>query len=370
MEIINAIRNHTIIPKYSEQLQQLRSGKWATYHEEATQTLPLQGQPITFRSGLTFTPYANPTRCNAHCRFCSEELQRKHQSQLTAQNVISNYDQYFEGLAKALAELADLQNVGLSLSGLEATTDPVWLLRLLEVMQEGNPVPTFNEKVLYTNGSGLAKHPDLIYSLKAANFDRLEISRCHYDDAKNQQIMFINRNEAVHQNEGYEAMIKRVLPEVHVKNSCILTKIGICTIEEVESYLEWARSLGVQQVVFRELSRLNDDYINNATKQWVDDNRVSIDNLFEAVMPSLDTQRQHWSYQYSKAGYYYYNEHYRYKGQVEVIFETSSYNELMSRTESDVVQKLVFHSNGNLCGDWDPDSAVLGNYFAKAKNVL
>lgn len=370
MEIINAIRNHTIIPKYNKQLHQLRSGKWAAYHEEETQVLPIKDRVITFRSGLTFTPYANPTPCNAHCRFCSEELLRKHQQHLTAERVIINYDQYFDGLAEALKDLAHLKNVGLSLSGLEATSDPMWLMRLLTLLQKEEDVPTFNEKVLYTNGSGLAKHPDLIYALKETDFDRLEISRCHYDDEKNQKIMYINRNEAVHQNEGYEAMIRSVLPQVHVKNSCILTKIGVHDIHEVETYLEWAMSLGVKQVVFRELSRLDDNYIENNTKKWVEENRVPIDGLLTAVMPDLGTQRRHWSYKHSKAGYYYYNEYFDYKNQVEVIFETSSYNELMSRNESAVIQKLVFHSNGNLCGDWDPDSVVIGNYFETQASPL
>lgn len=370
MEIINAIRNHTIIPKYSKQLDLLRSGKWATYQEEEIQDLPIRGKTVTFRSGLTFTPYANPTPCNAHCRFCSEELLRKHQQHLTAERVITDHDKYFDGLAKALKDISNLKNVGLSLSGLEATSDSIWLLRLLDLLQKENAVPSFNEKVLYTNGSGLAKHPDLIYALKETNFDRLEISRCHYDAAKNQKIMYINRNESVHENEGYEAMIKKVLPQVHVKNSCILTKIGIHNITEVETYLEWAMSLGVKQVVFRELSRLDDNYIENNTKKWVEENRVSIDGLLTAVMPELGTERLHWSYKHSKAGYYYYNEYFDYKNQVEVIFETSSYNELMNRNESDVIQKLVFHSNGNLCGDWDPDSVVIDNYFEEKERLL
>jgi hypothetical protein len=70
-----------------------------------------------------------------------------------------------------------------------------------------------------------------------------------------------------------------------------------------------------------------------------------------------------WTYEQSKVGYYYYNEQYKYKNEIDVIFETSSYNELISRNKTNAIQKLVFHSNGNLCGDWDPNNYVLNNYF-------
>jgi len=362
MQTTQTFRNHTVYPDNNFELLELRAGKWNVYQESNTETAFFKGEKKRVRSGLTFTPYANPTRCNAHCRFCSEELQRRHQKFLTAQNTISDYARYFEALESVLADLSTIQNIGLSLSGLEATSDPQWLLAFLKALS-GQHVPQFNEKVLYTNSSGLHSCPELIYGLRDAGFNRLEISRCHYNDTINQSIMFINRDEPVYRNEAYEKLIQAVLQHVHVKNSCILTKVGINSITEVERYLDWALSLGVKQVVFRELSRLDDTYLNNKTKIWVEQNRVPIDLLLGEVMPDFGKQRKNWQYAHSKAGYYYYNEHFRYKDEVEVIMETSSYNELMSRNESDVVQKLVFHSNGNLCGDWDPESHVIGNYF-------
>ena len=119
------LRNYQVIPDSGQDLETLRSGKWKHYDEENIETLTIQGRAIRVRAGLTFTPYANPTLCNAHCRFCSEELSRKNQTTLTAQRVIKDYPRYFEGLRKALADLATLRQVGLSLSGLEATSDPI-----------------------------------------------------------------------------------------------------------------------------------------------------------------------------------------------------------------------------------------------------
>jgi MoaA/NifB/PqqE/SkfB family radical SAM enzyme len=265
----------------------LRNGKWKVFEVEKTEPLLINNEAFNIRSGLTFTPFANPTKCNAHCRFCSEELQRKHQKELTALNVINDYDKYFEALASVLKDLSQIDNIGLSLSGLEATSDPIWLLRFLDAISIRNKIPNFDEKVLYTNSTGLYKHPDLVYALKEAKFDRLEISRCHYDDTVNQKIMYINRNEPVHQNEAYEKMIHHVQQHLHIKNSCILTQIGVNSVLEVEYYLDWIMSLGVKEVVFRELSRLDDNYIENKAKIWAEENRVPIDHILDGIMKDL-----------------------------------------------------------------------------------
>ena len=44
---------------------------------------------------------------------------------------------------------------------------------------------------------------------------------------------------------------------------------------------------------------------------------------------------------------------------LDVTFETSDYGEMKRRHASGVVCKLVYHANGNLCGDWDPEREVL-----------
>lgn len=357
------LRNTIFIPESRQELETLREGKWGVYDSLVEEEVTILGKSIVVRSGLTFTPYANPTKCNAHCSFCSEELLRNNQAELTANRIIGDYEQYFQGLTKVLNDLNPIKNIGLSLSGLEATSDPQWLLKLLELINSGSNRDLFNEKVLYTNSSGLYNNSVLVNALIEAEFDRLEISRCHYDEKVNQRIMFINRNQPVYLNKAYEKLIKEITSKLNIKNSCILTKIGINSIEEVETYLDWAIKLGVEQVVFRELSRLDSTYIENKTKLWVEENRVPIESLLQDIMDVQGNTRTDWTYEFSKAGYYYYNEHYKYKDKVEVILEASSYHELIHRNQSSVVQKLVFHSNGNLCGDWDPNSQVLGNYF-------
>ncbi|MEL7252125.1 MAG: hypothetical protein AAFO03_27175, partial [Bacteroidota bacterium] len=115
--------------------------------------------------------------------------------------------------------------------------------------------------------------------------------------------------------------------------------------------------------------RLDDTDLNSPTKTWVEENRVPIESILVEVMKTFHNTRRGWEFQYSRAGYYYYNEYYTYKNDLEVIMETSSYTALNHSSGSDVVQKLVFHSNGNLCGGWDPDKDVIANYFKKTAST-
>jgi hypothetical protein len=362
MEIVKTLRNLRLSPETDAQLADLRRDKWALYTPPSPIRIPVQGADFDFRPGLTLTPFANAVACNAHCRFCSEELQRKTDHRLTAHQYIQDYDQYFAGLREALLAVRDLP-IGLSLSGLEATAEPRWLLQLLDLLADIAPDFQFDEKVLYTNGSGLLKHPQLVPALQAAQFDRLELSRCHFAQKTNQQIMYINRNEPIWENAHYEDLVRSLQGRLFVKNSCILTQLGVRSLGDMETYLDWASDLGVKEVVFRELSRLDDTYMPNATARWVEQNRVPIEPLLAELAPSLTGMRAGWRYLSSTLGYYYYNEHYHYRGKTEVIIETSSYPALMAANAAGIVQKLVFHSNGNLCGDWDPDAHVIGKFF-------
>lgn len=367
------------------ELSHFRREKWALYHDEVhTETRPVLGNPVVLRKGLTFTPFANAVACNAHCAFCSEELVRDSAHSLTAKRLIQNYDLYFDALEAALRSLSGF-TMGLSLSGLEATAEPRWLLRLLALMKKLKPVVRFDEKVLYTNGTGLLNFPELIPALAEGFNDagiaapdgtspgRIELSRCHFDETVNQDIMRFGKGEAIQENVQYAALLSRLSGKLTVKNSCILTKRGIATIENIERYAAFAAALGIQTIVFRELSRLDGSYQASRFTEWIESNRIPIEPLLEDAAPTRTEPRTGWHYLFSTFGYYYYNEHYRY-GDVEVIFETSSYPALQAANQTGVIQKLVFHSNGNLCGDWDADEKVIGNFspvfFAKPKTVL
>ncbi|GAB3842720.1 hypothetical protein [Hymenobacter jeollabukensis] len=358
-------RNQFRVAATSAELAQFRRDAWRLYQPVAPVAVEAFGQTWQLRPGLTFTPFANAVRCTAHCAFCSEELQRYDGHQLTAKRLIDDYPAYFARLQAVLRPFRGLP-LGLSLSGLEATAEPQWLRELLASLGAAEAAGSvFDEKVLYTNGSGFVLSPDLAPALQDFGLTRLELSRCHDDEAVNQQIMRFNRNQPMRHNAVYAATVRTLHQHVAVKNSCILTREGIASLPDVERYLAWAAGLGVRRVVFRELSRLEGSYLPNRFTEWIEAQRVPIEPLLAAVVPTLEEPRPGWQYAGSTFGYYYYNEHYRWQG-TDVIFETSSYPALQAANATGVLQKLILHSDGTLAGDWDPDSHVLSRLDAPA----
>ncbi|MER2561413.1 MAG: hypothetical protein ABTQ32_11855 [Myxococcaceae bacterium] len=338
---------------------ELRAGQWRTFEPQAPVERVLRGARHRLRPGLTFTPYANPTPCNAHCSFCSEELLRTDASRLSAKTVIADQARYFRGLALAWSELAGFP-MGLSLSGLEATSHPQWMLALLDLVRAHDAL--FPWRVLYTNGSGLAADARLIPALRSSRFDRVELSRCHFDEAINHRVMRFDHGVTIRRAEVFAETVRRVLAEgLGLKLVCILNQQAVRTLDDVERYLDEASELGVTQVVFRSLSELGDLYIENRETRWIGSHRVSTRALLEAVMPDT-TPRAGWRFEGMTAGYYYSNEVYR-RGDVEVVFEAASYVAHADGVQQGVLQKLVFHSTGDLCGDWVPNAQVVGNYF-------
>jgi len=359
------MRNQQQAASGDEQLNDFRKRKWEIYTPVSPVPECIGGKEHLLRPGLTFTPFANAVACNAHCAFCSEELERHVGHQLTAKRLIDDQAAYFSRLQQVFTHLRGF-TMGLSVSGLEPTADPQWLYRLMATIKQADKEGVrFDEKVLYTNGSGLVTHRDMVTDLLQSGFDRIELSRCHFDETTNQQIMRFNRNQPVWRNAAYERLVADMPAGLHLKNSCILTRPGIADVTGLENYLRWAVGLGVKEVVFRELSRLDGTYQANTFSRWVEDNRVTIEPLLNQVVPAFSKPRTGWQYLYSTFGYYYYNEHLLWNDQVEVIFETSSYPALVAANASGVIQKLVFHSNGNLTGDWDPNAQVLLQTHAK-----
>lgn len=339
---------------------EFRDGRWRTFEPREPVERVLRGRSYLLRPGLTFTPYVNPTPCNAHCSFCSEELMRLDADRLTAKRTIDDHDRYFAGLDRAWRELAGFE-MGLSLSGLEATSDPAWLRRLLGLVGEHGAL--FPVRVLYTNGSGLCADAGLADDLARARFDRVELSRCHFDERVNERVMRFDRDVAIRGGAAFEETVRRVRAAgVEVMLVCILNGQGVSTVEEAEAYLDGAEALGVRRVVFRALSELGDIYRDNRETRWIARHRVSARALMDAVLSEEGTAREGWSLVGVTSGYYYYNEVYR-RGAMEVVLEGSSYVAHHDGVRGGVLQKLVFHSSGDLCGDWVPNAQVVGNYF-------
>jgi hypothetical protein len=205
--------------------------------------------------------------------------------------------------------------LGLSLSGLEVTAEPQFFLQMMAFIRANRD--RFDELCVYSNVSGFASDSKvdgypLLRSFADSGFDRIEVARHHFDESVNQKIMRFEARQSVRLNAVYEWVMREQLAAHNavrcLKNACLLTRTGVADIEAVEQYVRWARSLGVAEVVFRELSRLpSDAYEANATRRWVDANRVPIEPLLDAVCTDLKRPRTGWRYLYSTIGFYYAN---------------------------------------------------------------
>ena len=93
----------------------------------------LAGVPKKVARPITFTPFASVEPCTARCHFCSETLIYKKATQLSA--TLRPGKDYFPLLKNAYYSTGEIPK-GLSLSGLEATSDVDWLLQVIEASAE------------------------------------------------------------------------------------------------------------------------------------------------------------------------------------------------------------------------------------------
>lgn len=307
---------------------------------------------------VTFTPYAAARPCSARCLFCSENL-RRHDGGAMAQTLRPGPD-HFQRLGAALAQLRGLP-LSWSLSGLESSDDEDWFLRLLATLSaaERDGVQV-EERVLYSNGAGFARGrgEELIAALRTFGLSWLELSRHHFDAARNQPIMRFRDGEPIAGGAAFERVARRLSAALPLRQVCIVQRGGIDDADGVRAYLDWARACGAGTVIFREFSRLGPGYRDNATARYVDAGRVPIEQVLSACMdapwwPQLTPLR-------ITEGYYFWNLRLREpRSGLEVVFEASDYAAMHRRHASGDIYKLVFHGNGRLCAGWQPDRDVL-----------
>ena len=178
---------------------------------------------------VTFTPFASAQPCSARCVFCSETLWPRDSQRLAAS--LRPAPRYHEGLAQALAALRGLP-LGLSLSGLESTDVPEWLLRVLDVLEahERHPEGRVEEKVLYSNAAGLSGETSgavLLPRLARFGLTRVEISRPFHEASRNDGIMRFRPGQPIARQEVFEETVRTARRHVPVRLVCIAQRSGV-----------------------------------------------------------------------------------------------------------------------------------------------
>ncbi|MBI1889858.1 MAG: hypothetical protein HYS18_04370 [Burkholderiales bacterium] len=317
----------------------------------------IDGRMYEVAQPVTFTPYASAAPCSARCRFCSETLIERVGGKPSS--AIRPREEYFDQLQLALRQLTGLP-LSYSLSGLETTDDPEWMLQLLNVLRDHAQISPVEERVLYTNGAGFADPRygnTLISHVADFGLDWIELSRHHFDEEANQEIMRFHPGIDIRFQAQFHDALQRLSADLPVKLICIVQDKGIDSKEAVLAYLDWAAAHGARAVIFREFSKLDGRYKDNVTAGYIRSSRVAVDALLEQCM-GLPAFRNEFRFDRVTQGYYFWNIVGRYRG-IEVVFESSDYAMMHRMHESGRIYKLVFHANGNLCADWNPQRHVL-----------
>ncbi|MFC5473296.1 hypothetical protein [Paraherbaspirillum soli] len=317
----------------------------------------IAGRALQIAQPVTFTPYASARPCSARCRFCSETL-IENKGDKPASGLRPDR-QYMQGLQSALAQLRGVP-MSYSLSGLETTDDPDWMLDMLDILDRHAQSSTVHQRVLYTNAAGLAdpqRGTQLIRRLEDFNTDWIELSRHHFAEEFNQAIMRFRPGVAIREQDIFEDTLLRLNAKLPVKLVCIVQRGGIDSAQQMQQYLDWAQGLGVSSVIFREFSKLDERYADNVTARYIGATRIGIDTLLDDCLslPALAAQLH---FERATEGYYFWNVAAKYRG-IDVVFEASDYVAMHRQHDSGRVYKLVFHANGNLCADWNPNRHVL-----------
>lgn len=328
-------------------------------HEAARwHTHTIGGIERRFAQPITFTPYASVRPCSARCTFCSENL-RKTDGGTPASRLRPAPD-YFDGLSRALRALRGVP-LSWSLSGLETSDDADWMLRLLETLAAGeSDGPVIEDRVLYTNGAGFAAPQGEVLrrALQRFGLSWLELSRHHHDGTANQAIMRFRPEVAIGDQAVFERTARHLSDAVPLRLVCILQRGGVAHPQDVAAYLSWARQCGAGTVVFREFSRLDDGYRDNATARYLRAERVSMDALLTACLDDPGVSRG-WTLDALTEGYYFWNLRLRTSVGLDVVFESADYGAMHERHATGDIYKLVHFADGQLCAGWEPGHDVL-----------
>lgn len=293
--------------------------------------------------------------CNANCKFCVAQLRFENKGQMYKKDKIQNDDLYFQRLEYILKYIKPL-NPSISITGGEPTKSKR-LITILELINKYG----YRKRTLTTNGSGLFDEYNsrtILQHIVDNKFQHLNISKAHYDESINKDIMQYEKGYCSNDD------LKKIITYSKVNNlrprmSCLLLKSGINNLNEVKKYLNYYQSIGIDNVIFRELMDFDKQSMSNISKMnYCNENKVFLNDIWAEIDndKSFEPIRQ-------LIGYYYYVEVYKYQ-KIDMVSESANLVKLYKEKEvaKDTVFEMVFHPNGNLNGSWVDNEDILLKY--------
>lgn len=292
--------------------------------------------------------------CNARCAFCVEELRPASRGrELAAQRGIETDDgRWFAALERVLDVVQPELQPSVSVTGGEPSKDPR-LPRVLRTLAARGA----RKRTVTTNGSGLLDVREgrrVVDWVAETGVRHLNVSRAHPEQERNARLM--RYAEGPTEGDMRAIVAAARAGGTRVRLSCVLVEGAIASLEDVAAYVEFARSVGVDNVIFRQLMKTDPRTAAvNFVVRFSDRRRVALEPLLDRV--SADAR---FSFVRQIVGYYYYVEVWRMDG-VDVVFEEADLARLedVKRADPGVVHELVFHPDGKLASTWQPWDGVL-----------
>lgn len=312
----------------------------------------LWGRPLNVYANANLSIYS-AQQCNARCTFCVEELRPASRGTgLAVQKQVEADDaRYFQALEATLAGLRPL-DPSVSVTGGEPSKDPR-LPRILSMMQAYQA----RKRTVTTNGSGLLDVLDgkeVIDWVVGTGVRHLNISRAHFDQHRNRKLMRFH--EAPGPAELREIVARCGSGETRLRLSCVLVSGDIDDVTGIMEYLEFARSAGVTNVIFRQLMQTDPETVEpNYIVRFSNRRRALLQPILDALGGTSGFE-----FQKQIVGYYYYVEVWRYRG-MDVVFEEANLAQLeaVKREQPGIIHELIFHPDANLASTWQPWDGVI-----------
>jgi molybdenum cofactor biosynthesis enzyme MoaA len=294
--------------------------------------------------------------CNADCKFCVAQLRFENRSQTFKKGKITNDEEYFQRIDAILEYLKPI-NPSISITGGEPTKSK----RLPEILRIINK-HGYRKRTLTTNGSGLfdiMEGKTVLQHIIDNKFDHLNISKSHYDETINKDIMRYDIGYC--SNEMLETIATISLANgLRPRMSCILLQDGIDSLEEMVKYMEFYQNLGMDNIIFRELMDFDTTkMINQEKMDYNIDNKILLNDIWSKV----DNDNRFTPIR-NLLGYYYYVEVYKFQN-IDMCSEGANLVKLYDEKEKhpDTVYEMVLHPNGNLNGSWVDNEDILNEYI-------
>ena len=315
--------------------------------------------PVDF-GGVVRDVYANANlsvysaqTCNARCAFCVEELRPASRgAELPAQRRVEPDDgRWFAALDRVLDTVQGLRP-SVSVTGGEPSKDPR-LPRVLRTLAARGA----RKRTVTTNGSGLLDVREgqrVVDWIAGTGVMHLNISRAHPDQDANARLMRYAEGPTVDAMRSIAHAARA--GGTRVRLSCVLVAGAIASVEDLVRYVGFARSIGVDRVIFRQLMKTDPRTVTpNFVVRFSDRKRVALEPLLDQV--SADAR---FRFVQQIVGYYYYVEVWHTDG-VDVVFEEADLARLedVKRADPRLVHELVFHPDGKLASTWQPWDGVL-----------